>query len=76
MANVTHINSSSQFESLLSSNQYVVVDFHAVWCGPCHMIAPVYDQLAKQHSKPGSIAFVKVDVDEQQDIAENYGITA
>ena len=76
MANITHIDSSSQFESLLSSNQYVIVDFHAVWCGPCHMIAPVFEKLAKQHSKPDSIAFVKVDVDQQEDIARKYGITA
>ena len=76
MTDITHINSSTQFDSLLSSNQYVIVDFHAVWCGPCHMISPVLEKLAKQHSKPDSIAFVKVDVDEQVDIAQKYGITA
>lgn len=76
MAKVTHINSTSQFQSILSSNQYVVVDFHAVWCGPCHMIDPVFEQLASQHAKAGSLAFVKVDVDQQQEIAATYGITA
>ena len=40
------------------------------------MIAPVLEQLAKQHAKEGSLAFAKVDVDEQQEIAAQYGITA
>jgi len=40
------------------------------------MIAPVLEQLAKQHAKQGSLAFTKVDVDQQQEIAAKYGITA
>ena len=72
----TPINSTSQFQELLASTTYVLVDFHATWCGPCHAIAPVYETLSTQHTAKDAIAFVKVDVDEQPEIAAKYGITA
>lgn len=49
---------------------------YADWCGPCKAIAPVYEQLSKSLSKPGKVAFVKVNTDDQQDIARKYEITA
>ncbi|KAF2396822.1 thioredoxin-domain-containing protein [Trichodelitschia bisporula] len=70
------VNSHSQFQSLLSANTYVVVDFYATWCPPCKVIAPVYEQLAKQFNRPGALVFAKVDVDAQAAIARQYGITA
>jgi len=72
----TIINSSSQFDQLLSSNKYVLADFHATWCGPCHAIAPFYEKLSTQHSSASSITFTKIDVDNQQKIAQQYGISA
>ena len=48
-------------------------DFHAVWCGPCHAVAPVYAQLANKYSH---VKFLKVDVDKQQEIARRYRISA
>ncbi|KAF2089666.1 thioredoxin-domain-containing protein [Saccharata proteae CBS 121410] len=76
MSKITHINSTAQFNTLLSSNTYVVVDFHAQWCGPCKTIAPIFEQLATAEAKPGRIAFAKVDVDSQQGIAQQYGVSA
>jgi len=70
------IKSTSQFEQLLKDTTAVLVDFHATWCGPCHAVAPIYAKLATEHSSPNSVAFVKVDVDEQPEIAAKYGITA
>lgn len=49
---------------------------YADWCGPCKVIAPAYEQLAQNLSSPGHMVFTKVNVDEQQDIAKAYGITA
>lgn len=49
---------------------------YADWCGPCKAIAPVYDQLARQLSRPNRITFTKINVDQQQDLARAYGITA
>ncbi|ODN96527.1 thioredoxin [Cryptococcus wingfieldii CBS 7118] len=73
---VQEIQSAQQFDSIVSSlppTQLLVVDFHAAWCGPCHAIAPVLKQLSGvyQHVK-----FVKIDVDQQRDLASRFRITA
>jgi len=76
MSKINIITSSSQFSKLLSSNTYVFVDFFATWCGPCKAIAPIFEQLATSHSQPGRLAFAKVDVDQNSDISQQYGVTA
>ncbi|KAF1984571.1 putative thioredoxin [Aulographum hederae CBS 113979] len=76
MSSPIHINSPEQFTSLLSSTKIVVVDFFAEWCGPCKQIAPVYEQLAMQLSKPKEMVFTKVDTDKQPQISQSYNITA
>lgn len=50
----------------------VLVDFFATWCGPCKMLAPVLDGLAKEFE--GKVKIVKVDVDEDQDLAMRYNV--
>ena len=59
-------------EEVLQSETPVIVDFWAEWCGPCHAIAPVLDKIAKE--KDGSIKVVKVNIDEEQELAIRYGI--
>lgn len=54
------------------SNVPVLVDFWAAWCGPCRMVSPIIDSLGKKHD--GKIKVVKVNVDENQDLAMKYGI--
>jgi len=76
MSKTVHIESPAQFNSLLSSSRIVVVDFYADWCGPCKAIAPVYEQLSAQLSRPNIITFTKVNTDAQAQIAQGYGITA
>lgn len=65
--------SSSEFESLvLQSDQPVLVDFFATWCGPCKMMAPAVDQVASEME--GKAKVYSMDVDENPDIAQKYGI--
>ncbi|KAE8445017.1 hypothetical protein EG329_014023 [Mollisiaceae sp. DMI_Dod_QoI] len=76
MSKTINISSSGQFEGLLKSSRIVVTDFYADWCGPCKAIAPLYEQLSTQLSRQNHITFVKVNVDNQKEIATKYGITA
>jgi thioredoxin 1 len=67
------VSSLTAFEDLLSKNKYVLVDFYADWCGPCKMIAPLVEKMATFNPH---IAFVKVNVDEAQDLTRKYGVSA
>lgn len=72
MSDVTHINESDFQSQVLDSAQPVMVDFTAVWCGPCKMLDPVVKQLAQDWN--GKVKVVKLDVDENPNIAMQYQI--
>jgi thioredoxin 1 len=62
----------SNFKSEVAKYQIMLVDFWAPWCGPCRMVSPIIEQLAKEYS--GRVAFGKVNVDENQMISTSFGI--
>lgn len=58
-----------------SDNQLVVIDFSATWCGPCKMIAPLFQELSEAYM-PDGVVFLKIDVDENPDTAAKYAVSA
>lgn len=63
---------TADFETeVLKSDKTVLVDFWAVWCGPCRMLSPVVDQVAEENP---DIKVCKVNVDEEQQLAIKYGV--
>ena len=62
----------SNFDIEKSKYSLLVVDFWAAWCGPCKMISPIIEQLAEQYA--GKIVFGKVNVDENPNISQRFGI--
>jgi len=73
MGGVTIIGSHDAFKKAIASDTPSVFDFHAVWCGPCKTISPVFEKLS--NSTEG-VNFYSVDVDDQSDVAQECGITA
>jgi thioredoxin 1 len=62
----------SNFASEIKKYPLMIVDFWAPWCGPCRMVSPIIEQLAREYS--GRVAFGKVNVDENQRIAALFGV--
>lgn len=72
MAKVKGVTGQHFDKEVLKSNRPVVVDFYATWCGPCQAMAPVLDEIAGQFDS--ELGVVKVNVDEEPDLASQYGI--
>ena len=63
---------SSEFENeVLNSDKKVLVDFYATWCGPCKIISPIIEEVAKENPE---VKLVKVDIDANQELAEKYEV--
>ena len=67
-----HFTDASFKQEVLESKLPVLVDFWAVWCGPCKMIAPIIDELAGEYE--GKIKIGKVNVDDNPKVSSQYGV--
>ena len=66
---------TQNFETeVTNSTLPVVVDMYATWCGPCKMIAPVFEQMSKEMAE--QYKFVKVNIDEERELAVKHGVTS
>lgn len=70
--NVIELTNDDFKEKVVDSGEKFVVDFWAPWCGPCLMMAPVFEELAGEYA--GKVSFGKLNVDAAQDVAAEFGV--
>ena len=69
---VINVTKDNFKEEVKNSDKTVLLDFWAAWCGPCKMVAPILDELAKEYD--GQIVIYKVDTEKEQELAGAFGI--
>lgn len=69
---VHHVSDSEFNEAVLKAAGPVLVDYWAEWCGPCKMIAPVLDEIAKEYA--GKLTVAKLNIDENPETPQRYGV--
>lgn len=74
MSNVKLVSDGTFDDEVMNSDTPVLIDFFAEWCGPCKVMAPVLDEVARDYA--GKLKVVKVDVDESAETASKFGVTA
>ena len=70
---VTKITNAEYQNLATGSDKPIVLDFYADWCGPCRMLAPVFDEVAEEH--PADYLYCRVNVDEEPALASRFGIS-
>ncbi|RKR75837.1 thioredoxin [Frondihabitans australicus] len=74
MSNATAVTDATFESDVLNSDETILVDFWAEWCGPCRAVSPILDQIAEEHA--GKIKIVKLNVDDNPQMAMKYQITS
>jgi len=69
---VLHVSDSEFNETVLKASGPVLVDYWAEWCGPCKMIAPILDEIAKDYD--GKLTVAKINIDENPQTPQHYGV--
>ncbi|MDD2801465.1 MAG: thioredoxin TrxA [Methylobacter sp.] len=71
-SSVLHVSDNEFNETVLKASGPVLVDYWAEWCGPCKMIAPVLDEIAKDYA--GKLTVAKINIDENPQTPQHYGV--
>jgi thioredoxin 1 len=71
---VTELSDSGFEDSVITNKETYLIDFWAPWCGPCRLVAPIVEELAKEYD--GKIKVGKINVDDNQQVAGKYGISS
>jgi thioredoxin 1 len=69
---IEHVDEKSFDKEVRNSKVPVIVDFYAEWCGPCKVMTPIFEEVGSKYQ--GKVKFVKVDVDANQALAQEFGI--
>lgn len=69
---IIHVTDSTFEDQVLNSNRPVMVDYWAEWCGPCKMIAPILDEIAREYD--GRLTVAKINIDENQSTPQKYAV--
>lgn len=70
---IIKVHTEADFDKYIKSGKTTIVDFFAEWCGPCKMISPYFEELSNKYD---TIQFVKIDVDELNDVSGKCGVRA
>lgn len=68
---MNYLHTKEEFEKFIRNNNNVIIDFYADWCGPCKLLAPIFEELSNEKK---NVTFAKVNVDESLELAELFGI--
>ena len=71
-ATIVNVTDSSFEQEVINANIPVLLDFWAEWCGPCRMIAPILEEIAKEYN--GRVKVAKINIDENQSTPQKFGV--
>lgn len=70
---IIEVNQNNFEKEILKSEKPVLIDFNANWCGPCRMLKPILEEIAKEND---SVKFASINIDDEEDLADEYGVSS
>ncbi len=70
---IIEVNQNNFEKEILKSEKPVLIDFNANWCGPCRMLKPILEEIAKEND---SVKIASINIDDEEDLADEYGVSS